>query len=111
MRFEFGAVILVPFPFTNQTASKKRPAVVVSSRAYNDAKPDLVVMAITSQFRPAATFGEVWLSEWHQAGLLKPSVVKPIFATIEQPLVIHQLGTPQAADRVATLQAVAEILG
>jgi mRNA interferase MazF len=31
MSFEFGDVVLVPFPFTDQTTSKKRPAVVVSS--------------------------------------------------------------------------------
>lgn len=83
MRLEFGAVVLVPFPFTDQTASKKRPAVVVSSQAYNDVKPDLVIMAITSQFRPQAALGEVWLSQWQQGGLLKPSVVKPVFATID----------------------------
>jgi len=27
----FGDVVLVPFPFTNQAASKQRPAVIVSS--------------------------------------------------------------------------------
>jgi mRNA interferase MazF len=48
MPFEFGSVVLVPFPFTSQTASKKRPAVVVSNRAYSEARPDLIVMAITS---------------------------------------------------------------
>jgi mRNA interferase MazF len=51
MCFEFGDVVLVPFAFTSQTASKRRPAVIVSSRAYNDAKLDVVVMAITSQLR------------------------------------------------------------
>ena len=61
MPFEFGDVVLVPFSFTNQTASKKRPAVVVSNRAYNSARPDLVVMPITSQLRPAREFGEVWV--------------------------------------------------
>lgn len=28
--FEFGDVVLVPFPFTDQSAAKKRPAVVIS---------------------------------------------------------------------------------
>ena len=55
MPFEFGDVVLVPFPFTNQAASKKRPAVVVSSHAYNTARLDVVVMAITSQVRMIAT--------------------------------------------------------
>jgi mRNA interferase MazF len=61
MRFEFGDVVLVPFPFTSQTASKRRPAVIVSSRAYNDAKLDVVVMAITSQLRMGPTSDEVWV--------------------------------------------------
>lgn len=43
MSYEFGDVVLVPFPFTNQAASKKRPAVIVSSGGYNRAKPDVVV--------------------------------------------------------------------
>jgi mRNA interferase MazF len=51
MSFEFGTVVLVSFPFTNQAASKQRPAVIVSSRAYNIVKPDFVMMAITSQHR------------------------------------------------------------
>src|SRR5258707_15560745 len=47
MPFEFGDVVLVPFPFTSQRASKKRPTVVVSNRAYGAARPDLIVMAGT----------------------------------------------------------------
>ncbi|MGK7919931.1 MAG: type II toxin-antitoxin system PemK/MazF family toxin [Trichodesmium sp.] len=38
--YKFGDVILVPFPFTNQTTSKKRPAVVVSSDIYNSQYAD-----------------------------------------------------------------------
>ena len=33
-----------PFPFTSQRASKKRPAIVVSNRAYGTARPDVIVM-------------------------------------------------------------------
>jgi mRNA interferase MazF len=86
MPFEFGEVVLVPFPFTSQAASKRRPAVVVSSRHYNTARPDIVVMAITSQLRPSPAFGEVWVEAWQAAGLLKPSAVKPVLATLEQGL-------------------------
>jgi mRNA interferase MazF len=33
--YSFGDVILVPFPFTDQSRAKQRPAVVVSSARYN----------------------------------------------------------------------------
>jgi mRNA-degrading endonuclease toxin of MazEF toxin-antitoxin module len=49
MPYDFGDVVLVPFPFTNQKAFKKRPAVIVSSRGYNAARPDVIIMAVTSQ--------------------------------------------------------------
>lgn len=111
MPFEFGSVILVPFPFTNQTASKKRPAVVVSTLAYNTAKPDVVVMAVTSQLRPNPGPGEVWVSQWQAAGLLKPSAIKPVFATLEQALVLRQLGMLGATDQAALRKAIAETLG
>jgi mRNA interferase MazF len=111
MRFDFGDVILVRFPFTNQTASKQRPAVVVSSEAYNSEKPDLVMMAITSQLRTPAGLGDVSIAEWQAANLLKPSAIKPVFATIEQTLVLKMLGQLQAADRRALQKAITAILG
>jgi mRNA interferase MazF len=57
---------------------------------------------------PAA--GEVWVDLWQEAGLLKPSAIKPVFATIEQRLILGQLGTLQAADLDALRTAIAEIL-
>jgi len=111
MPFEFGDVVLVPFPFTNQAASKQRPAIVVSSRAYNLTKPDIVVMAVTSQLRPNPTLGEVWIGQWQAAGLLKPSAVKPVFATLEQHLVVRQLGALDATDQAALRKAIRETIG
>jgi mRNA interferase MazF len=111
MRFKFGDVVLVPFPFTNQAASKKRPDVVVSSHAYNMVKADVVLMAITSQARPFPTSDEIYVQGWQAAGLLKPSVIKPVFATIEQSLVIRQLGALDAADQETLRHAIARIIG
>ena len=51
--YSFGDIVLVPFPFTDQSATKRRPAVVVSTERYNQERPDLIIMAVTSQARPA----------------------------------------------------------
>ena len=49
-------------------------------------------MAVTSQAKPAGLFGEVPVADWEKAGLLKPSVIKPVVASIEKSLVIRKLG-------------------
>ncbi len=111
MPFEFGQVVLVPFPFTSQTASKQRPAVVISSRAYAVERPDIVLMAVTSQLRSTPVLGETWLQRWQAAGLLKPSVVKPVVATLEQGLVIRTLGVLAEEDQAGLRQAIRQIIG
>jgi len=111
MAFEFGDVVLVPFPFTDQTASKRRPAVIVSSVAYNLAKPDVIVMAVTSQFRASLAPGEVWIEQWRAAGLLRPSAIKPVFATLEQALIVRQLGKLASVDQTALKRAIGETIG
>jgi mRNA interferase MazF len=90
--FSFGDVVLVPFPFTDQSGSKQRPAVIISSANYNLQRADLVIMAITSQIRMPLGFATSLVEDWQAAGLLKPSALKPIFTTIEQTLIIRTLG-------------------
>jgi mRNA interferase MazF len=111
MPFESGDVVLVPFPFTSQTVSKQRPAVVVSSRAYGAQRPDVVLMAIRSQLRATPAIGETLLARWQAAGLLKPSVVKPVIATLEQGLVIRRLGRLADEDQADLRTAIAGIIG
>lgn len=110
-RFEFGDIVLVPFPFTDQTGTKKRPAVVVSSRAYHEARRDMVIMAVTSQLKPSGAFGEVIVSDWQAAGLIKPSDIKPVITTIEQSLVIRQLGRLKQDDQTALRNTITKIVG
>jgi mRNA interferase MazF len=68
-------------------------------------------MAITSQLQPTRGLGQVWVDQWQAAGLLKPSAVKPVFATFEQTLVIRRLGKFAETDQTALRKAIAEILG
>jgi len=109
--FEFGDVLLVPFPFSNQTAGKQRPAVVVSAEAYNRERLDLVILAVTSQIRPTLGLGEALVAQWKQAGLIKPSVLKPVLTTIEKGLVIKKLGRLATADREKLREVLDTILG
>ena len=107
----FGDVVLVSFPFTDQLGRKQRPAVVVSSDAYQEAKPDVILMAVTSQVAATPRFGEVVLTHWQNAGLLKPSVVKPVVFTVERRLIVKTLGHLPGAEQNALRQTLAAIIG
>ena len=62
-------------------------------------------MAIASQVRTPLGFGEAMVGDWQGAGLVKASVLKPVFATIEQGLVLRVMGKLAAAD-IKTLRAL-----
>lgn len=109
--YNFGDVILVPFPFTDQTSAKKRPAVVVSSDFYNGSLPDIVLMAITGQIRKPLRDGEIEIAEWQKAGLLKSSVVKPIFTTVEKNLVLRKLGALETIDKESLRDNLQNLIG
>ncbi len=109
--YGFGDIVLVPFPFTDQSGAKKRPAVIVSSTAYNQARRDVVIMAVTSQIKPSGAFGEVIIQDWQAASLLKPSAIKPVFATIEQTLILKRLGQLSTRDQPALRNAISGIVG
>lgn len=111
MAHSFGDVVLVPFPFTDQSGTKKRPAVIVSSASYNAGRRDLVIMAITSQVRMPLGFGEALVADWEVAGLIKSSVLKPVITTIEQGLVVRTMGTLSAADLRTLRETIARLIG
>src|SRR5688500_10517145 len=95
--YERGAVVLIPFPFSDQSASKVRPAVVCNPPHSSD---DLLVVAISSV---AGTLraGEFSLQFWREAGLIHPSFMKRAIASIASGLVRKQLGRLHAADSAA----------
>jgi mRNA interferase MazF len=109
-RFNKGDVILAPFPFSDQTTTKKRPAVIVSSDTYNNISQDIVIMAITSQTRSHIGIGEFLIEGWQGAGLLKSSAVKSAISTIEQRLVVKILGRLSSKDLSTLEKALKELL-
>ncbi|TVQ21059.1 MAG: type II toxin-antitoxin system PemK/MazF family toxin [Spirochaetaceae bacterium] len=91
-------VVLIGFPITDLQAPKKRPAVILSSETYNENRPDVILMAITSKIRQPLEVGEAAVADWEQAGLIKPSVFKPLIATIEQNQIVRRIGAISPKD-------------
>ncbi len=110
--FSFADVVLVSFPFTDQTTTKKRPAVIVSSDVYHRSRRDVIVMAVTSRVGSAeGAPGEVLVQHWTEAGLLKPSLIKPVVATLERSLVLKKLGSLHQTDVSALRKALGQVFG
>lgn len=87
---EFGTIVLVAFPFTDLTATKVRPAIVLSRRA--SAQGDVVVCFITSQKQPKGT-PLIPLAAGKATGLKVPSFARlDKIATLEHTVLIGKLG-------------------
>ena len=68
-------------------------------------------MAITSQVRTPLGFGEAMVGDWQGAGLVKESLLKPVFTTIEQGLVVRVIGHLSAADITTLREVVGDVIG
>lgn len=92
MAFQRGEIVLILFPFTNLTATKTRPAVIVSGELYHRHRSELLMAYVSSQMAKVNPLLDYSLADWKIAGLPKPSFVRPKIAAIEASLVVHQVG-------------------
>jgi mRNA interferase MazF len=100
-------VVVVPFPFTDSTLSVKRPAAVLSRRAFN-AEGHTVMAMITDARNPPWPL-DIRID--HQsAGLKMPSVVRMKFFTLDNRLVIREIGRLSPVDRQKLLESLRQVL-
>lgn len=95
--FRRGDVVLVSFVFSDESGTKLRPVLVVSSAIYHRSRREAVVAAITSNVRRRLA-GDHLVSRWKEAGLLFPSVVTGILRTVERTMIRRRLGSLDRAD-------------
>jgi len=104
--YKRGDVVLVPFPFTDLSTTKQRPALIVSSDAFNATHDDLIVVAATSHVPAQLSEDEVAIppKDLRQCGLPKPSILRlSKIVTLHQRLVIKRIGTFPAQTLAAVL--------
>lgn len=96
--YTVGTIVLVPFPFTDLTAAKLRPALIISSQPEAE---DLIVAFITSKTAGHAGIGQYKLSSTEQefiyTGLKTDSVVRfDKLITLNKQVILGELGAVSA---------------
>jgi mRNA interferase MazF len=106
-----GDVVLVPIGFTDQSGSKRRPAVIISSDQYNTRSPDVMIASITGNLQAIRHPGDHLLHHWQEAGLLRPSLVQTKIATVEISISERRLGRLSRDDQIELDRGLREAFG
>jgi len=92
-------LVLVPFPFTDLSAAKFRPCLVLSSIHPVGLAAHYVVSMVTSQVAVARFPHDVIIREWREAGLPKPSLIRLAkMVTVEESVIRRRFGALRAED-------------
>ena len=86
-----GAVVVLPFPFTDQLATKRRPALVLSQARFAVESGHVVVAMVTSTEQTAWPH-DVPLQYLSQAGLTKQCLVRMKLFTLDTRLILREAG-------------------
>jgi len=86
--FSKTEVILVRYPFSDLTAAKVRPAIVVNQPHVSE---DSLIVPLTSR-TDSLRAGEFVLADWAAAGLNVPSAVKRGIYTVHSSLILKLVG-------------------
>ncbi|HWG91838.1 MAG TPA: type II toxin-antitoxin system PemK/MazF family toxin [Candidatus Thermoplasmatota archaeon] len=95
--FEPGDIVLVPFPFTDLSAAKSRPALVMTRGDYNKTSEDLILCGITSNLANSSHSVLLAQADLESGTLPKPSRVKADkVVTLKQEIVKKRVGRLKA---------------
>ena len=93
-RYSFGDIVIVDFPYSDLSGSKRRPALVLA----HDLEDDVVLARITS--KPRETETDARIVEWKISKLLFPSTVcLAKLATLSVSLVEEKISELSKSDK------------
>ena len=109
MALESFAVVRVPFPFTDRTAQKRRPALVISRPEFQMTSGHLVLAMVTSAGQSA------WPHDWpiqalQVAGLTVPCLVRMKLFSLDERLVLGDPGLLAGVDQTGVRTALDQLL-
>ena len=97
MLCDAGDVVIVPFPFVDVAAEKRRPAVVLSRRAFNDAHGHSICAMITTAQRSRWP-SDIAIDDLSAAGLPRACVVRWKLFTLPNAIILRRAGALAGKD-------------
>ena len=105
-----GSIVVVPFPYSDRLAEKRRPAVIVSGSAVAEA--GYVWIAMITSARNTQAPGDVRIDDTTAAGLGVASVVRPLkIACIEPTRILRRIGTLPADTAAQVFTVIKSLIG
>jgi mRNA interferase MazF len=106
---DLGDVVIVPFPFVDIAAEKRRPSVVLSGKAFNETNGHSICAMITTAGRTKWP-SDVVIDDLGAAGLPRRCVVRFKVFTLPNVIVLKRAGELSAKDRDEVLTAARAII-
>lgn len=98
MTYKQFDVVVVPFPFTDSTTTKKRPALVISDATTFNQPVSKSVMAMITTATHSPWALDVPITDGTSAGLKAKSIVRMKLFTLDDALVIKKIGKLSKTD-------------
>jgi mRNA interferase MazF len=103
-------VVIVPFPFTDRQATKRRPALVISDAAeFNQALGRSVMAMITTATHSSWAL-DVPIHDLQTTGLKAASIVRMKLFTLDHALVIRRSGALSSGDQNTVCDALRRLM-
>ena len=104
------AVVVVPFPYSDRLAEKRRPALVVSHEDLPDILGRVWVAMITSS--PTSLLGDAVLADHASVGLTVPSTLRASkIATLDSDRILRVIGRLSGRDEATARAALKACAG
>ena len=103
-KYRFGDVVVVPFPYSDRHAEKRRPALVVSNERV--AKSGYIWLVMITSARGRTTADDLPIDKLAATGLTSPSVVRPAKIVCLEPARVVRISgriQPELAERVVAI--------
>ncbi|MDY6953581.1 MAG: type II toxin-antitoxin system PemK/MazF family toxin [Thermodesulfobacteriota bacterium] len=111
MIYEQFDVVVVPFPFSDRFARKRRPALVLSRKSTFGDKVQHSVLAMITSKKNTPWPLDVPIQNGKSAGLTAPSVIRMKLFTLDNQLILRTVGRLSKTDQAQLKEALSQLFG